>query len=269
MAFYGCHFSFDGIPCTEYGLMMYDFGVSNSGEVSDSLTSDVKIVEDRISRRYTPLHYGVVMNEPLKFNMTFGADINSVDKGVYFDRWDLNVIASWLTGHDSYKWLEITQPDMETFRYKCFITNLKHVDIGKMPWGFSCTVVCDSPYAYLYPEVFTQVVNGTIVLNLYNKSAHRGFYKPKLELYVTNGGNFTIQNVSDNMRETKFTGLPTSVSSIVIDNENEVITCNEIQNPYQYFNFNFFRLVHGSNHIILTGNGTVKITCEFPMRIGG
>ena len=78
-----------------------------------------------------------------------------------------------------------------------------------------------------------------------------------------------IQNVSDNMRETKFTGLPTSVSSIVIDNENEVITCNEIQNPYQYFNFNSFRLVHGSNHIILTGNGTVKITCEFPMRIGG
>ena len=165
MSFYGCHFSFDGIPCREYGLMIYEFGRKSSDK--SILAPDKEIVEDRISRRFTPLHYGAIANKPLEFTMTFGADVNAIDRGTWLDRWDLDAIAVWLTGHDTYKWLEITQPDMEMLRYKCFITNLNYVDSGKILWGFSCTVVCDSPFAYMYPETYNYTIGSSTELTFY------------------------------------------------------------------------------------------------------
>lgn len=268
MAFYGCYFSFDGMPCTDFGLMMYDFDTNSSG-TNNTLSTKTEIVEDRIARRYTPLHYGTITNEPLEFTMTFGADIPSIDKGVYLDRWDINTIANWLTAHDTYKWLEISQPDMEMFRYKCFITDLKYTDVGNFPWAFTCKVVCDSPYAYQYPEVFKYTVSGSMEIDILNQSCYRGFYKPQVTLSLSKGGTFSIKNVTDNNRTMQLTGLPASASTIYIDNENEIITCDTISNPYQYFNFNFFRLCRGDNHLIITGVGTAEITCEFPINIGG
>ena len=268
MAFYGCYFSFDGIPCTEYGLMMYEFG-SGSAETNTTLATNIEIVEDRIARRYTPLHYGTISNEPLEFTMTFGADISDLDRNSYIDRWDMDAIANWLTAHNTYKWLEIMQPDMEMFRYKCFITDLKHTDVGNLPWGFTCKVICDSPFAYRYPEVYKYIINGNAEIDLMNHSAYRGYYKPPISIYLSRGGTFSITNVTDNNRTMQLTGLPASATTLQIDNENEVITCDTITNPYQYFNFNFFRLCRGNNHLIMTGTGNIEITCEFPINIGG
>lgn len=268
MAFNGCYFSFDGIPCTEYGLMLYEFGTKSS-DSTNVLSVSTEIVEDRIARRYTPLHYGTITNKPLEFTMTFGADVNAIDKGEYLDRWDMDAIANWLTAHDKYKWLEITQPDMEMFRYKCFITDLKHVDVGNLPWAFNCTVICDSPFAYLYPEVIKYTVNGTTETDILNRSSYRGFYKPKIRLSLAKGGTFIVKNVTDNNRTMQLTGLPTSVLSVGIDCENEIITCDSIANPYPYFNFNFLRLCRGDNHLVMSGSGNIEIICEFPISIGG
>lgn len=267
MSFYGCHFSFAGVPCTEYGLMMYSFD-SNS-DSNSVLSADVEIVEDRISRRYTPLHYGVITNKPLEFTMTFGADVESIDANAYLDRWDLDAIAKWLTAHSGYKWLEITQPDMELFRYKCFITELKHVDIGNLPWGFSCKVICDSPFAYQYPDTFKYAVNGTLEADIFNKSSYCGYYKPQLKLVISKGGDFSIKNTTDGKRIMRFTGLPTHEITLNIDNENEIIICGSTANPYRYFNFNFLRLCQGINHLVFDGIGIAEITCEFPISIGG
>lgn len=267
MSFYGCHFSFDGVPCTEYGLMLYDFGASSSE--GGALLSGIDIIEDRIARKYKPIQYGTVMNKPLEFTMTFGADIDAIDRDVHLDRWDLDAITNWLTGHNTYKWLEITQPDMETVRYKCFITNLRYVEYGKIPWGISCTVLCDSPFAYMYPESYQYTINGYGTFTFYNKSSFRGYYKPILILSPQRGGSFSIQNDSDGGYLTEFSGLPTSVTNIVMDCENEIITCNGISNPYPYFNFHFFRLVRGNNTIVVNGIGTLQILCEFPVSVGG
>ena len=270
MSFYGCHFSFDGVPCTEYGLMIYDFGASSSGE--NVLSPEVGISEDRISRRFSPLHYGVTVNKPLEFTLTFGADSDAIEAGVYLDRPDLEAITAWLTGHATYKWLEITQPDMETVRYKCIITNVKYVDLGKIPWGITCTVLCDSPFAYMYPETYTYTINGERSFIFYNRSSYRGYYKPRLTIQAPNGGaigTFSIRNNSDGGRVMQFTDIPAVVTKITIDNENEIISCDEIANLYPYFNFKFFRLVRGNNELVVSGTGRLQILCEFPVSIGG
>ena len=267
MAFNGCYFSFDGIPCTEYGLMMYEFGASGSS--NGTVTPNLKIVEDRVSNRYTPLHYGVIQNEPLTFNLTFGVNPESIENGKPLDRWDIDVIARWLTGHRDYKWLEISQPDMETVRYRCFITNLKYVDYGMFQWGFTCTVLCDSPFAYMYPETYTYQIRGNSEFTFYNKSAYHGYYRPKIIITHSSGGTFQIINHSDNDWTMQFTSLPSTNKVITVDNENEIITCLALPNPYSNFNFHFFRLVQGKNELEVNGTGTLQILCEFPVNVGG
>lgn len=265
MAFYGSYFSFDGIPCFEYGLMVYDVGGSNE---DGKFSSQVEIIEDRTAKRYSPLHYGVIQNTPLTFSFTFGADIDAIDKSQPLDRWDMEVVAHWLTGHDDYKYLEITQPDLETVRYKCIISDLEYITYGNIPWAFTCQVTCDSPFAYSYPETITHTVSGTLDAMIESRASCK-YYYPYLTIKVTEGNSFSIINHSDNDRVFSFENLPSAPIEIYIDNENEVITNSKDLNIYDCFNFNFFRLVHGYNNIELTGDADVSFTCEFPINVGG
>ena len=265
MAFYGCEFSFDGIPCFEYGLMVYDFGSTNE---NGKFSSTVKISEDRTAWRYTPLHYGATQNTPLTFSFTFGADVNSMDKKQHLDRWEMEVIASWLTGHSEYKYLEITQPDMEAVRYKCIISNLEYTTYGNLPWAFKCEVTCDSPFAYLYPEINTFNIADTLTTQV-NCRASCKYYYPKLTLKITKGNSFTIINHSDSDRRFEFTNIPAVPITIYVDNENEVITNSRNLNLYNCFNFNFFRMISGYNNFEIIGNAIIDISCEFPINVGG
>ncbi|MDD5021788.1 MAG: phage tail family protein [Endomicrobiaceae bacterium] len=268
MAYNGLSFVFDGIPSEEYGLVLYD--LTYSVRTEGMFASPVSIVEDRTAARYKPLFYGTTQNSPLEFTMTFGANQQRSNNYKSYDRYDLSVIASWLTGHNSYKWLEITQPDMEVVRYKCIITKLSHIELDLSSWAFSCTVHCDSPFAYTYPETITYLVNGTADFVFRNRSTYNGYYMPKLVITLDSGYNtFSIINHSDNDRLFKFTNVPSTPLTITIDNENEVITNTAGLNLYPYFNYNFFRLLRGDNQLEISGSASVKIYCEFPMNVGG
>lgn len=265
MSFYGCQFSFDGIPCLEYGLMVYDFGSTNE---DGKFTSPVEIQEDRTAKRYSSLHYGATQNKPLTFSFTFGADMNAIDKNEHLSRWDMDVIARWLTGHDEYKYLEITQPDMESVRYKCIISDLEYITYGKIPWAFTCQVTCDSPFAYTYPETMSLSIDGNIAAALECRAACK-YYFPKIIINMKNGNSFSIINHSDGDRVFKFENIPSAVKTITVDNENEIITNSASLNLYDKFNFNFLRLVRGYNHLEFVGSADVCFECEFPINIGG
>jgi hypothetical protein len=267
MAFFGSQFSFDGVPCFEYGLMVYDIdSISEGGKFASTAT---KIYEDRTAWRSTPLHYGVTRNTALTFSFTFGANMESIDKNMYLDRWEMNTIATWLTGHDEYKYLEIMQPDMEAVRYKCIITSLEYTTYGNMPWAFKCTVTCDSPFGYLYPENHRYTVNDSLEINFNNKASCK-YYYPKLKITILNGNSFSIVNHSDNDREFLFANIPAAPIEIVIDNENEIITNNHSLNLYDNFNYKFLRLLQSYNKLELKANSAiVELDCEFPINIGG
>ena len=262
MSFYGSHFSFDGISCFEHGLMLYDVGNSNEG---GKFSSALEIFEDRTAFRHKPLFYGTTQNTPLTFTLIFGADMNSIDSGEHLDRWELEAIAVWLTGHDGYKYLEITQPDMETVRYRCIISNLEYTKYGNLPWAFKCDVRCDSPFAYLYPEKTSFDVNGELEIMFFCRASCE-FYHPKVKINITSGNSFFIKN--DN-RFTIFENLPSAPLEIWLDNENEIITNSADLNIYECFNFNFFRLMRGNNKLKSSGNGSVEFECEFPVNMGG
>lgn len=267
MSFYGSYFSYDGIPCTEYDLMIYD--VNNTVQSGGGFSSSVTITEDRLARGYSSIFYGTSQNKPLTFTMVFGLINARAIEDKNLDRWDLEAVASWLTNANEYKDLVIEQDDMEMVKFKCIVTDLKIISWGNIPWAFSATIQCDSPFAYTFPETYT-FSGGTTRNRIFSRSSFKGFYYPVMEIIRGGSGDIEIVNTSDNNRSFKLTNVPSGISRIYVDNQKGIIkdTVNGV-NLYPYFNFNFLRLVRGDNYLNITGNGTVSIICEYPINVGG
>ncbi len=268
MAFWGSSFSFNGIPCDDFDLMLYDVGNTEQGE--GRFASPVKIVEEVLPNRWKPYFYGVERDDKLEVQMVFGVNQRRVDEGSFLGRDELEAVATWLTGQEEYLWLEIDQPDLEYVRYKVICTGLDIVEYGDVPWALEAEFTCDSAYAYMYPQTFSYDVDGAMEIYFRNESSLGGYYYPEIEWCPTSGGgDFSLQNVTDSGRTTKFTDVPASIKSIVVDNDRGIITNDQDLNIYPYFNFKFFRLTRGVNDLIVTGTGTLNISCEFPVNMGG
>lgn len=272
MSFYGTSMIFDGVACEEMGLVLYDF--SNKEQDETKFSSNLSVLEDRIEGRYRSLFYGGSVNEALTFTMVLCASEDRVYRDEPFDRWDLQRIASWLTGHTSYKWLSIVQPDMEEIRYRCICSDLQAVEVAGNKWGFSCKVTCDSPFAYMTPRKYAFTVSTSLVDEVFSESSYNGFYYPKLTIENHSGGSIsiTIQNAIETSTFS-FNDLPSSMGGITIDCENGIITSASGMNAYQYVQygggFHFPRFSRGINKITLAGAGTYTFECEWPVNVGG
>ena len=266
MAFYGKKFIFNSVPCEAYELEIYDINSSDqNGGVFASTTS---VVEDIVANRWKPYFYGIKYDKKLAIEMIFGVNQRRIDEGRFLDRYEIDSIATWLTGHDEYLWLCIDQPDLCQCRYKCMCNELSLITYGNIPTALRATFICDSPFAYQYPQEFTYEISGTRTIDFYNKSSLNGYYMPNIEI-VQNGGTFSIKNTSDDDRVFSLTGYPSSVSHVYVDNDHGVITNDQNINLYPYFNYKFFRLKKGFNQLQITGSGTLIIKCAFPVNAGG
>lgn len=270
MAFWGKSFVFNDVPCDDFDLMLYDVG--STTQSTGNFASTVSVVEETLPSRWKPYLYGVKYDKKLEFTIVFGVNERRLDREKFLDRYELENIAYWLTGHEKYLWLEVEQDDLDYVRYRCIISGLEIVEYGNIPWALKATVTCDSPYAYMYPQAYEYKINGTSskpqIISFYNESGHNGLYMPKVEI-EQKGGTFSITNVTDNNRKFEFKNVPTSVTKISVDNDLGIISNNQSLNLYPYFNFRFFRLVKGENILKIVGNGTLRLICEFPANVGG
>lgn len=266
MSFYGSSFSFDGVSCEEFGLMLYDFDNTKQG---NSKFAKIKLHEDRVYHMPRSIFYGTSCDDGLEFNLVFGADEYSASHHIPMDRQDLEVISSWLTGHNSYKWLTIDQPDMNGIRYRCIITDLEVLEIGFDQWAFSCTVHCDSPFAYTLPMEFSYDIDGSLDIVLHSRSSSNDVYFPNVSISLNNGGGIQIINHSLGESTFQLSGVPSSVGNISVDGRCGIVRCAADVNLYPYFNFTFPKLKRGDNLMTITGSGNVKFTCEFPVSVGG
>ena len=270
MAFYGSSFTFDGVSCDEYNLMIYDIDGGESQDDGQFTTRDP--IEERLSRSYLPLYYGSTFNKPLEFKLVFGISQKGIQLRIPMDRWDMEAIATWLTGPDGYRELRIEQGDLDAIHYRCMITELRQIAFGWETFAMECRVRCDSPYAYTDEAVFKYVVNLGLQDELYNRSTHCGFFLPKIRITGISSGlagrSVSIRNLSESGRETLLANIPTGVSEIVLDQQRGIITNNAGENLYEGFNFQFCRLLRGKNILQFSGRFTAEFFCAFPVNMG-
>lgn len=266
MGFFGNTFVYNGISCEAFDLMLYDIG--GGGDDESDFASPVTIEEETVGSRWRPFFYGVRHEGKLTFELTFGVKPRRVEAGKYLDRYELSEVATWLTGHKEYHYLDIQQEDLRFVRYKAIITDLSVVSFAQIPWALHATVECDSPYAYMYPEEYSVEADGSATLRIFNRSSLNDYYMPILTI-DQNGGDFSIANSADPGRTFEFSGLPAGTGLITINNDNCLISCANGLNLYPYFNNRFLRLARGMNELSVSGNGTLTILCEFPINTGG
>lgn len=266
MSFYGESFSFNGRSCEEFGLMLYDFNNASQG---DSRFAAQTITEERIRNRYRTLFYDAGYDQPLEFTLVFGAGEYEANEHEPIDRYEMQVISEWLTDKREYGWLSIDQPDMEGVRYRCFITDLEAIEFSGNKWAFKCTVHCDSPYGYLLPQIYEYNASGVTDVYIRSRSSIDEPYAPIVIIELTSGADFSIKNKSDGNRTFTLDELPNGCGQITVDGERGLLSCGSGDNIYSCTNFKWPRLVRGDNHLVLSGNGTVKFICEYPVNVGG
>ncbi|MDB7829110.1 phage tail domain-containing protein [Intestinimonas butyriciproducens] len=255
--FQAYEFSYAGESSYQYGLMLYDFG--GRGQADTGFGNKASIVESRTNTRIQPIHFGTNYHQsPLEFKLIFGAQHS-------LDRYELQNIAMWLTGHSDYQWLSIDQPDLDHVVFRCLITALTPLTHGWLPMAFEATVRCDCPYAYGHPFTEHCLVRGETSLLFRNESTVREYLKPTLAFVPEPGATgLTIVNKSDGGRTFSLTGLPADDLQIQVDNNSGVIQeLSHGYNLYDGFNLNFFRLVPGGNDLEITGDGMLTISGRF------
>lgn len=190
--FYGCDFTFNGTACSDFGMVMYDFG--NSKESGFELTSPAEYDSDDSRLGYRNKYYGQKQKNPLVLTLTFGVNEDRLGKGLnpknprWLQRREINDISVWLTGVRGYKILTIDQYDMQDYYYLCHCTGLELLDDGVFPCAFKATFTCDSPYAYaeLSPTVyeFTPPLLQLGKFFVENPSPYAGFLYPTVHIDI-------------------------------------------------------------------------------------
>lgn len=254
-------FTFADTPASIYGMFVCDIG--SKKHTDNEFGNKANIVEKRIPNRITPLHYGVrYHDEPLTFNLIFGSED-------YMDRYQIQEVSNWLTGYQEYQWLSIDQPDMEHIQFRCLIQSLTPISIKWLPIAFEVKVVCDCPYGYSYPFEEKIQVNGKSNHRFYNDSSIRENLRPEMKIIIESGcRNFSVENKSTGALM-EFKELPSGGITIIVDNENEILSDADGEyDLYEFFNFQFLDFLSGDNQLVIAGNGTVIINGRFLYNVG-
>lgn len=267
MAFWGKTFSFDGIPCETYDLMIYD--IEGNTQSDSAFAGTVTLVEEPMPYLWKPILLGTKLEKKLTFDLVFGATPDRIDNQQYLDRYDLNSIATWLTGHSDYKWLMIQQDDLSYVRYRCMVTDLTPISYGMIPVALKATITCDGAFAYAPEEHYSRAAGSSDALQINNYSSLHGYYKPTIVFTPTSATNLRITNLDDDGRTFTIDNIPASSGAVTIDCETCVISAESGDNLYVDCNYLFPRLVEGMNRLVITGNGSIDIICSYPINAGG
>lgn len=277
MAFTAYEFTFNGRSCREFGLIMCDF--NRSDREGGTHTAGWKAQVETVFRQHRSLLRGVEDEDKLSFQLSFGLCPDRMDRRQFLDRFEIEAIFSWLTGRREWGWLTIAQDDLAHVRYRCMITDLKEVASGWATYGFTCTVQCDSHYAYMLPKEYQYHCDGTLNIDFFNRSSMNDPYSPSLVIAPLGSGGVSIVNQTLGgdgpafgnlayVNEEKLSPLPSLAKLKIQLNENGVLTSSDGLNLYPYYNFERLGLARGENRLVVTGQCDLTIRCEFPVDVG-
>ena len=248
MAFYSVNFCYDGIPASEYGLR-----ISSLSDQGESVGASVELITQDIYRRPSVYLLGVKQTPALNIPISITVkDELSAEQA--------SSISRWLFGQNTYKKLQILQPDMENIYYNCIFQNPSLIKIGNITRGFTATAVCDSPFAWEYPKREAFEFNDYSVYNsirINNSSDSSDYYYPKMEVRANIFGGFLeIINETDNNRVFGINNLQ-PYEELIIDNNLQTITNSLYVNrigTLESYGYKWFRYVPNANHLMVRGN---------------
>lgn len=250
MSFYGRSFIWNSVPSELYSLYIAELDASAINASMGSSSMEIK--EKKIFRRPQPYFLGASPTPKLEFSFSAYSE-QEIDATAF------EAIQKFLFSSREYGKFEVDQPDMQGVYFRAILNDPKIQRVGGLIQGFSCTVTCDSPFAWKYPQTTTYTYTSSVVDSTetyFNMSDDTGDYLYPTQMIITmnnTDGEVSITNLDDNNRVMSFTNVQPS----------EVLTVSPLYQTIESstglkrmgnFNKKFLRLVPNKNRLRIQGN---------------
>ena len=199
--------------------------------------------------------------EPLSF------DEEIVSDRVLSDA-EVGEVYAWLFHEKAFRKLEPLSDEYDGVYLNCVFHAVEEIEGGVNgkygAVGFKATLLCDAPWGWEDGEAVYEAAEIGTQMAFENPSVYKGYLYPEVILQTgTQGGSVMLQNVTDQNRQTAFTGLNATPHTITLLPETlEVRSTLSTEPIYNSFNKNFFRLLPGLNRFAATGD-IQKLTFQY------
>ena len=199
--------------------------------------------------------------EPLSF------DVEIVSDRVLSDA-EVGEVYAWLFHEKAFRKLEPLSDEYDGVYLNCVFHAVEEIEGGVNgkygAVGFKATLLCDAPWGWEDGEAVYEAAEIGTQMAFENPSVYKGYLYPEVILQTgTQGGSVMLQNVTDQNRQTAFTGLNATPHTIPLLPETlEVRSTLSTEPIYNSFNKNFFRLLPGLNRFAATGD-IQKLTFQY------
>lgn len=232
-----------------------EFGILNvhtqSGLFDEQFLPNRSVIEEKTFGRDEP------------YLMGFEYQVNSLPLTLYFEEgWDeykLHEVVTWLV-QPTYSPL-IFDEDTSRIFYVAYEGDPRIFHNGVRQGYVTISMRCNSPFSFTPVEERKVTVGSTPVdIELYNIGHMKAL--PTVTIKKLGNGDVTITNVTDNNRQSKFTGLLNN-ETVTINSYHEDIA-TDVPNTYRYtsFNNNFPSLLIGINQVRIEGNCEITLTYQ-------
>ena len=199
--------------------------------------------------------------EPLSF------DVEIVSDRVLSDA-EVGEVYAWLFHEKAFRKLEPLSDEYDGVYLNGVFHAVEEIEGGVNgkygAVGFKATLLCDAPWGWEDGEAVYEAAEIGTQMAFENPSVYKGYLYPEVILQTgTQGGSVMLQNVTDQNRQTAFTGLNATPHTITLRPETlEVRSTLSTEPIYNSFNKNFFRLLPGLNRFAATGD-IQKLTFQY------
>ena len=199
--------------------------------------------------------------EPLSF------DVEIVSDRVLSDA-EVGEVYAWLFHEKAFRKLEPLSDEYDGVYLNCVFHAVEEIEGGVNgkygAVGFKATLLCDAPWGWEDGEAVYEAAEIGTQMAFENPSVYKGYLYPEVILQTgTQGGSVMLQNVTDQNRQTAFTGLNATPHTITLRPETLEVRSTLSPEPiYNSFNKNFFRLLPGLNRFAATGD-IQKLTFQY------
>lgn len=261
----GYPFIYSGVPSEIFGMSIV-FINNNNTEVNSGSGVELKI--DNVFRNPEVLFMGAIQSPVLQFPIEFVCD-------QAMDVYKLHEVKDWLFGNLNYKPLQICVDTLKTYYFNCKLIAEKDYIYGDGYTGFSCTAMCDAPWAWEFPikKEFDLSASNFNTVKVFNVSGDKEDIKPIVRFkLLPNEYYFSIKNKSNNNLLFEFADLQ-SEEEIEVNNKTGIITSStglrRLKNLTKGINSGFLKLKKGQNILECTGKVHLEIIYQNAIRLGG
>ena len=264
-------FTYNNVSSEVFGLVIGYFGGTDE-EIITGLETELDRGEMNMVRSI-PQMYGTTYTETLKIEFDV---FHCNGETISFE--DSRAINRWLHGSKTFTKLTFNDGIPESIHYYAICTNITDVVAGNGLTGKKLEFQCNAPYGFSTKKSMKIDLNGEDTETTIINQSDEGNYYPTVRLDNTDSGEIQITNVTAGKSFTiDFTNIEQigEYKTVILDGALcRISDANGKLLPLykigwdENTSLSWPELVPGKNKIIISGNGTATITCEFPRKVG-